>query len=372
MTLALVHDWLNQLGGAEDVLVEFHSLFPRAPIYTSIYAPDKTLPEMQQWDIRPNWLDRLPGIHDHHQIYLPFYPLGFASTDLRDYDLVLSNKSGFCHGVKTRMDAIHICYCLAPTRYVWNPDAYLAQEGLNPTVGLALRPILSALRRWDYAAAQRVTHFIAISTEIQQRIRRYYHRESDIIFPPVDTSRFNPNKKAPEPFFLSLGRLIPYKRIDLAIQACNQIGAKLMIAGDGRDRDRLEALAGPTIEFLGRVSDADAEDLMARCQAFIFPGLEDFGITPLQAQAAGRPVIAFGAGGALDTVLPGETGEFFLEQTTESLASALVAFKPDGYEPAACRANAKRFSVQRFHLELSNYIKQASIEGASSPARLLT
>ncbi len=360
MTLALVHDWLNQLGGAEDVLCEFQSLFPEAPIYTSIYAHDKMLPEMQQWDIRPNWLDRLPGIYDHHQVYLPFYPLGFAATDLTDYDLVLSNKSGFCHGVKTRADAAHICYCLAPTRYVWTPDAYLAREGLNSAVGLALLPLLSWMRRWDYSAAQRVTHFIAISTEIQQRIRRYYRRESTIIYPPVDTSRFHPNGKPPEAFFLSLGRLIPYKRIDLAIHACNQIGAKLIIAGDGRDRERLEALAGPTIEFLGRVSDAEAEDLMERCQAFIFPGLEDFGITPLQAQAAGRPTIAFGAGGALDTVIPGQTGEYFHEQTVESLATTLAGFSPDAYDPAECRANAERFSVQRFHFELSNYVERVS------------
>jgi len=361
MTLALVHDWLNQLGGAEDVLCELHNLFPTAPIYTSIYAPGKMLPEMRQWDIRPNWLDHLPGIHDHHQVYLPFYPLGFATTDLRDYDLVLSNKSGFCHGVKTRPNAIHVCYCLAPTRYVWSPDAYLAREGLAPTVGLALRPLIAALRRWDYAAAQRVTHFIAISSEIQQRIRRFYHRKSVIIYPPVDTRRFSPNGKPPEPFFLSLGRLIPYKRIDLAIQACNQTGAKLIIAGDGRDRGRLEALAGPTIEFLGRVSDTDAEDLMARCQAFIFPGLEDFGITPLQAQAAGRPVIAFGAGGALDTVIPGKTGEFFSEQRAESLAGALAAFEPGAYNSADCRANAERFSVQRFHQALSAYVERASL-----------
>lgn len=360
MSLALVHDWLNQLGGAEDVLCELHSMYPKAPIYTSIYAPDKMLPEMRRWDIRPNWLNHLPGINDHHQVYLPFYPPGFATTDLSDYDLVLSNKSGFCHGVKTGPDTTHICYCLAPTRYVWTPDAYLAREGLGAAVGLALRPLLAWMRRWDYAAAQRVTHFIAISTEIQERIRQYYRRESTIIFPPVDTSRFTPNGRPAEPFYLSLGRLIPYKRIDLAIQACNQTGAKLMIAGDGRDRERLKAMAGPTIEFLGRVSDADAEDLMARCQAFIFPGLEDFGITPLQAQAAGRPAIAFGAGGALDTVNPGKTGEYFHEQTVESLIATLSAFDPDAYDSTECRANAERFSRQRFVRELGDYVARAS------------
>jgi len=360
MSFALVHDWLNQLGGAEDVLCEFHNLFPEAPIYTSIYAPDKMLPEMQEWDIRPNWLNHLPGINDHHQAYLPFYPAGFATTDLSDYDLVLSNKSGFCHGVKTGPNTTHICYCLAPTRYVWAPDAYLAREGQGPAIGFALRPLLAWMRNWDYAAAQRVTHFIAISTEIQERIRQYYRRESTIIHPPVDTSRFNPNGKPPEPFYLSLGRLIPYKRIDLAIQACNQTGTKLIIAGDGRDKERLQALAGPTIEFLGRVSDADAEDLMARCQAFIFPGLEDFGITPLQAQAAGRPAITYGAGGALDTVIPGETGEYFHEQSVESLVSSLSSFEPGAYPPADCRANAERFSIQRFDRELSGYVERVS------------
>lgn len=329
MNLALVHDWLNQIGGAEDVLSEFHALFPQAPIYTSIYAPDLMPTAMQDWDIRPNWLDRLPGIHRHHQPYLPLYPLGFAQTDLSAYDVVLSNKSGFCHGVQVRPDAAHICYCLTPTRYVWMLDAYLAREGFAKMMGMAIKGVARALRRWDYAAAQRVTHFIAISSEIQARIRRYYHRHSTLIFPPVDTGRFHPNRRPPEPFFLSLGRLIPYKRVDLAIQACNRVGAKLLVAGAGRDRARLESIAGPTIEFLGRVSDAEAVDLMARCQAFIFPGLEDFGITPLQAQAAGRPVIAFAGGGALDTVLPGQTGELFPAQTVDALATVLANFDAD-------------------------------------------
>ncbi len=358
MSLALVHDWLNQIGGAEDVLIEIHALFPDAPVYTSIYAPAKMPAVMRDWDIRSNWLDYLPGIHDHHQPYLPLYPLGFARTDLSQYDLVLSNKSGFCHGVKVRSGASHICYCLAPTRYVWTPDAYLAREGIGSAASVALRPLISALRQWDYNAAQKVTHFIAISTDIQARIRRYYQRQSSIIYPPVDTLRFTPNNKAPENFFLSLGRLIPYKHIDLAIEACNRIGARLLVAGDGRDRVALEALAGPTIEFLGRVSDAEAVDLMARCQAFLFPGLEDFGITPLQAQAAGRPVIAYGAGGAVDTVIPGKTGELFTEQSAEALATMLSQFDSQSYDPNLCRANAERFSTERFRHEIISYVER--------------
>ena len=357
-SLAIVHDWLNQIGGAEDVLAQMHAMYPNAPIYTSIYAPDKMPAAMKDWDIRTNWLDRLPGIHDHHQPYLPLYPLAFGGVDLGDYDVVLSNKSGFCHGVKVRPDAKHIDYCLTPTRYVWMPDAYLQREGFGKMIEIAMRPLLVWLKRWDYEAAQRVTHFIAISTEVQQRIRRYYHRESIVIFPPVDVGKFRPNGQPPEPFFFVLSRLIPYKRIDLAIRACNRAGCRLVVAGDGRDRETLESIAGPAIEFRGRVSDEEAADLMARCQAFIFPGLEDFGITPLQAQAAGRPVIAYGAGGALDTVIPGVTGEFFTEQQVEALADALARFDPKRYDPAACRANAERFSNERFQLELNEYIQR--------------
>jgi len=367
-SLAIVHDWLNQIGGAEDVLTEIHAMYPDAPIYTSIYAPDKMPAAMRKWDIRTNWLDKLPGIHDHHQPYLPFYPLGFGGTDLSAYDLVMSIKSGFSNGVKTRPGAAHIDYCLTPTRYAWMPDAYLQREGFGKAVEIGLRPLAAWLKRWDYRAAQRVTHFVAISTEVQRRIRRYYHRESVIIFPPVDMDKFRPNDQPPEPFFFVLSRLIPYKRIDLAIRACNQVGCKLVVAGSGRDREALEAIAGPTIEFRGYVSDAEAADLMARCQAFIFPGLEDFGITPLQAQAAGRPVIAFGAGGALDTVIPGKTGAFFTEQTPEALAETLATFDPSRYDPAACRANAQRFSNERFHSELGDYVQRV-VSGEEPPSK---
>jgi len=358
MKLALVHDWLNQVGGAEDVLLELKALFPEAPVFTSIYAAAKMPLVMRTWDIRTNWLDRLPGIHDHHQSYLPLYPLGFAGTDLSDFDLVLSNKSGFCHGIRTRPDGMHICYCLTPTRYVWMTQTYLAREGWGRGMAWMLKPLLIWLRRWDFAAAQRVTHFVAISTAVRERIRRYYRRDSVIIFPPVDTDRFRPNGRAPEKFFLVLSRLIPYKRIDLAIQACNRLGVPLIVAGDGRDRPMLEALAGPTIEFLGRVSDAEAADLMARCQALLFPGLEDFGITPVQAQAAGRPVIAYGAGGALDTVLPGRTGELFPEQTVEALAAVLARFDPNHYDAAVCRAHALRFDRSRFQRELRSFVER--------------
>jgi glycosyltransferase involved in cell wall biosynthesis len=357
-SITLVHDWLNQRGGAEDVLETLVSLYPRSPILTSIYAPGLMPDSYRSWDIRPLWLDRLPGIHRHHQRYLPAYPLGWDGVHLKQPGVVLSNKSGFCHGVHTGPQTLHICYCLAPTRYVWELDAYLLREGLGPVVSLALRPLIALLKRWDYAAAQRVHHFIAISREIQARIKKYYHRDSIIIYPPVDTARFVPADHF-EDFYLVVSRLIPYKRIDLAVEACTRLGLPLKIAGRGRDLDRLRQIAGPTVEFLGYVTDEQVADLMARCKALLFPGLEDFGITPVQAQAAGRPVIAFKGGGALDTVIDGVTGILFEEQTVESLMEAIQRFDPAAFDPAVLRAHAQQFDVQVFKSRLQAYVDAA-------------
>jgi glycosyltransferase involved in cell wall biosynthesis len=360
MKLALVHDWLNQRGGAEDVLEALVALYPDRPIYTSIYAPDLMPDAYRAWDIRTLWLDKLPGIHTHHQPYLPLYPLGWGRLDLSTYDVVLSNKSGFCHGLRHDARTLHICYCLAPTRYVWGLDAYVEREGLGNTATAALRPLVALLKRWDYAAAQRVDHFIAISTDIQNRIRTYYGRESDIIYPPVDTGRFQPvPKDEVGDYFLVVSRLIPYKRIDLAVQAATRLGLPLRVGGRGRDMERLKAMAGPTVEFLGYVSDDALPGLMARCKAFLFPGLEDFGITPVQAQAAGRPVIAYGAGGALDTVIPGVTGEHFAALTVDSLAEVMARFNADAYDAAAIRAHALRFDTGVFNQQLSAYVERA-------------
>ena len=358
MHLALVHDWLNQIGGAEDVLETLTEMFPSAPVYTSMYWPEKMNPVYREWDIRVTWMDRLPGVYRHHQPYLPLYPLAFAGLDLSDYDLVLSNKSGFCHGVRTG-DTPHICYCLAPTRYVWDFDAYAAREALSPAARTALRPLVALLRRWDYRAAQRVNHFIAISREIQDRIQRYYGRDSIIIHPPVDTRRFEP-ATIQDDYYLIVSRLIPYKRIDLAVRAFNQLGLPLVIAGAGRDREALEAQAGPTVTFLGYAPDDDLPDLFARCKAYILPGVEDFAITPVRAQAAGRPVIAYGGGGALDTVVEGKTGAFFSEMTPEALAKAVREFDAADIDPRACVRNAMRFDASVFKKQLSAFIDQVT------------
>lgn len=355
MKLALVHDWLNQMGGAENVLEAMVDLYPGAPVYTSIYAPQRMPDRYRAWDIRTTWMDRLPGIHDHHQPYLPVYPLAWQGLDLGGYDVVLSNKSGFCHGVQTG-DAVHLCYCLTPTRYLWHFDHYIAREEMSPATAALLRPVVAALKRWDYAAAQRVDRFVAISSAIQRRIARYYDRPSTIIYPPVETERFQPVGRSGD-YFLVVSRLIPYKRVDLAVRACTHLGLPLLVAGDGRDRAKLEAMAGPTVEFLGRVPGEDLPELMARARAFLFPGLEDFGIAPVEAQAAGTPVIAYRGGGALDTVIEGETGLFFDDQTAESLAAALEQFAALAFDPARCRANAERFSRQVFDRALAAAVK---------------
>jgi glycosyltransferase involved in cell wall biosynthesis len=356
--VALVHDWLNQVGGAEYVLEVLVRQFPGAPVYTSMYAPERMPQAYRAWDIRTSFMQHLPDVTRRHQVYMPVYPLAFERIDLARYDLILSNKSGFCHGVRVPPAARHVCYCLAPTRFLWQYEAYSAREALQKGADALLRPLLGPLRRWDYAAAQRVHHFIAISGEIQDRIRRFYGRESTVIYPPVDIKQFSPSKDAPSDYYLAGGRLIPYKRTDLAVRACSELGLRLLVFGDGRDRAALEAMAGPSVAFLGRVHDDDLARLYAGARAFIFPGLEDFGIAPLEAQAAGRPVIAYAGGGALETVIPGMTGEFFAEQTVESLKQVLRHYDALAYDPQVCRRNAERFREERFVDELHCFIEK--------------
>jgi len=355
--LALVHDWLNQIGGAEDVLETLVDMFPHAPIYTSMYWRDGMPKLYRSWPIHTTWMDHLPGIYRHHQVYLPLYPVAFSQLDLSEHEIILSNKSGFCHGLH-KGQATHICYCLTPTRYVWDFEAYAAREALPAALKAALRPLIRILQRWDYRAAQDVDIFVAISGDIQRRIKRHYRRDSTIVYPPVDATRFRPSATH-DTYYLIVSRLVPYRRIDLAIEAFNTLGLPLIIAGDGRDRPRLESLAGPNVTFLGRVPDGDLPELFSKCRAYILPGLEDFGIAPVQAQAAGRPVIAFAGGGALDTVLEGQTGAFFREPEAHALAAAVTSFDADAVDPDTCRANAERFGASVFEQKMHRIIEDA-------------
>lgn len=353
MKLAFVVSWLNQYGGAERVLEAAHALFPDAPVYTSMYDPTVMPRAYRAWDIRVSFMNRLPFVYRHHQKFLPLYRYAFESFDLTGYDVILSITSAFAHGVKKPQGARHVCYCLTPARFLWQYDEYVQYEAVNGVARRMLPALVSSLRDWDKRSAARVDEFIAISHEVQQRIASSYHRTSCLIYPPVDTNAFYiaPPSQVSD-YFLIISRLIPYKRIDMAIEAFNQTGLPLVIAGDGRDRARLQALAKSNVKFLGRVSDAERLDLMARCRAFVFPGQEDFGITPLEANAAGRPVIAFGGGGALDTVMEGLNGVLFHTPTVDALAECLRAFDAGAFNTEQIRAHAEKFDTRVFQQEL--------------------
>ena len=355
MKLAIVCSWLNQYGGAERVLEVVHDMYPQAPIYTSIYRPQALPERYRSWDIRPSFLNRLPLIQRFHQVYLPFYPLAFESLDLRGYDVVFSLTSAFGHGVITPAETRHVCYCLTPARFLWNYHSYIEREGLGRLARLGLAPFLKSLRQWDRLAADRVDDFIAISRTVQRRIAKYYRREARIIYPPVDTARFAIERE-PEDYFLVVSRLVPYKRIDLAVLAFNELGLPLRIIGEGRDRAALQAIAKRNVQFLGYLPDEVVREQMARCRAFIFPGEEDFGITPLEAMAAGRPVIAYGAGGALDTIEEGVSGLFFREPTPEALVEAVRRLDAQRFAPQTLRQHARRFDVARFRRELGEVL----------------
>lgn len=361
MKTALVHDWMNQIGGAEDVLETLVDLYPGRPIYTSLYRRKKMPPHWQNWDIRTSFIDRLPFARKNQQLYFPLYPIAFEHFDFRDYDLVISNKSGFCHGILTGPETLHICYCLTPTRYVWRYHQYAEQENLGSVTRSLLTPFLTNLRMWDRLAADRVDYFIAISEEVRRRIAKIYHRDSVIIHPPVDVQRFEPSDCV-EDYYLFVGRLVPYRRLDLLIEAFNKLARPLLIAGTGRDRERLEALAGPTITFLGYVPDDQLPDLFARCRAFLFPGEEDFGIAPIQAMAAGRPVIAYAGGGSLETVRHGETGWLFTEQSAKAIMTAVQAMDDLNVDGRLIRQHAQQFDTSVFKQKMQTFVEQKMTE----------
>lgn len=360
MKTALVHDWLNQIGGAEDVLEVLVDMYPQAPLYTSIYYKSKMPAHWQDWDIHTSFINRLPLAQRIQQIYFPLYPMAFDAFDFRGFDLVLSNKSGFCHGIITEPETLHVCYCLTPTRYLWRYNQYTEQENMNIWVQRGLIPFLHYLRVWDRLAADRVDAFIAISEAVRRRIVKYYKRDAVIIYPPVDTTRFEPvgQKSDVEDYYLFVGRLVPYRRLDLLIEAFNKMKKPLYIAGSGRDRDRLESLANRNVNFLGFVADEDLPEVMSKAKAFIWPGEEDFGIAPIQAMAAGRPVIAYAAGGALDTVIPNKTGVLFSEQTVAGMTEAINHFDTLTWNPDQIKKHADQFDTELFKQKLNSFIEQ--------------
>jgi glycosyltransferase involved in cell wall biosynthesis len=355
MRVAIIHDYLNQYGGAERVLEALHDLYPHAPIYTSLYDP-LAMPEFyRDWDIRTSWMQRLPGWRRHFQKYFLLYPSAFESFDLAGYDLILSSSSAYAKGVIPPPNARHICYCHTPMRFAWRTDDYIRREGFGRLQRSLLPLMLTYVRLWDVATTPRVDQFIANSREVAARIARYYGRSATVIAPPVDLSPFRP--WVPGNFYLAGGRLIPYKRLDLVVKAFTALRLPLKVFGDGRDREHLQSIAGPNVEFLGQISEDQRRDLFASCKAFIFPGEEDFGITPLEAMSAGRPVIAYAAGGALETVIEGVTGRFFYEQTAASIAAAVAAGRTDSYDPTVIRRHAEGFNRDVFLLRMREVIE---------------
>lgn len=357
MQIALVHDYLNQYGGAERVLEVFHDMFPVSPVYTSIYARNTMPKHFRDWNVRTSFMRKLPNAAKWHQLYMPLYPTAFERFDLSPYDLVLSSSSAFAKGVITEPETLHICYCHSPMRFAWNYNNYMAGERVPRKAHIVLWLILNYVRLWDEVSAGRVDSYIANSRVVARRIRKRYSRSATVINPPVDTSQYTPQTEGTHgDYFLIVSRLIPYKRLDLAIDVFNDLGLPLKIVGSGRQEAELKARANSNIQFLGAVADSQLKKLYAGCQALIFPGYEDFGIAPIEAQASGRPVIAYGAGGALETVVPRITGEFFMEQSTGALADVVNRFDSRDYDPAAIRHHAEKFDVEVFKTRISDFI----------------
>ena len=349
--VALVHPWLTNQGGAERVLSAFCRAFPDAPIHTSVYEP-AVLPEFADRDVRTSFLQSWPLARRRHQLYPLLRRRAFESFDLSGFDIVLTSDHCEAKGVLTGPETTHVAYLHTPTRYYWSDyQRYLAEPGfgrvMDPLVRAVMPPFASSMRTWDYLAAQRPDHLIANSRLVALRTQKYYRRPAEVLHPPVDLRRFRPSSERGE-HFLVVSRLVPYKRVDLVVEACRELDLPLRVVGTGPELPRLRELAGPRTEFLGALDDAGVAREYAHARAFLFPVHEDFGITPLEAMASGTPVLAYGRGGALETVVDGETGAFFEEQTVTSLIKGLRAFQPELYDTAALLRHVQTFSEDAF------------------------
>ncbi len=357
MKTALLHYWMTNMRGGENVLAEIAGLFPESDIFTHAYDGAKMDAVFGQHRIQETFIGKLPFAKKHCQKYLPLMPAALNRLDLNGYDLIISSESGPVKGIRKPAGAVHICYCHTPMRYLWDmyEDYYNAS---GPAGKLAMALFKNYLRRYDLRSADAVDHFIANSRFVAERIKRIYGRESAVIHPPVDTEFFSAGQYEKKDYYLFTGQLITYKRPDLAVAACRKLGRKLVVTGTGNMEKELRKIAGPETVFLGRVSGEQLRRCYAEARALIFPGIEDFGIVPLEAQAAGTPVIALGAGGALETVRSGETGVFFEEPTVESLTEAILRFEAGTADGAKCREQAQRFSAEVFRTKISSFIAE--------------
>lgn len=348
MKVAIVHYWLLTMRGGERVVEALCELYPDADIYTHVAKPEALSDTIRRHRIRETSIARLPGARRHYQKYLPLMPLALEKLDLRDYDLVVTSECGPAKGVITTPRTLHVCYCHSPMRYVWDMHWDYVKGVSKPLRPLA-RGLLHYVRRWDLASAFRVDHFLANSEFVARRIDKHYRREAEVIHPPVDVAAFE-IADSTDDYYLMVGQLVPYKRADLAVRAFTRAGKPLRVIGDGEQLAALRRMAGPTVEVMGRQSESVIRESYARCRALVFPGEEDFGIVPVEAMASGRPVIAYGRGGALETVVDGRTGLFFDEQTEESLLAAVQRFEQveDTFDPAEIRRHASAFDREVF------------------------
>lgn len=359
MRIALVHDYLVQYGGGERVLEALCELFPRAPIYTLVYDEKNILGAFKDRMIRTSFLQKIPLARSKHRLFPLLMPLAIEEFDLSKYDLVISTSNSYAKGINAT--SMHICYCHTPMRYAWDDcHRYLREFGYPSILKKVVPFAMNYIRLWDRVSAERVNYYIANSQCVANRIKKYYRKDSTIIYPPVDISHFQISDTI-EDYFLIVSRLLPYKRFDIAIQAFKKLGIPLKIIGEGPDEKRLKKMARgvANIEFLGRLPDNKVGEYFSKCQAFIFPSEEDFGIVQVEAIASGRPVIAYRAGGALEIVEEGKTGLFFDEQTPESLEQALVNFKSKDFDSRAIRESAKRFNKDIFKKKFKEFVERA-------------
>ncbi len=354
--IAIVHDYFIQEGGAEKVADELQRMFPDAQMFTTV----SRRPENGNGRAtKTSWMQTLPVNAKTHRHFFLLYPLAVESLDLTDYDIIISSTSGYAKGIRKREDAVHICYCHTPMRWVWFFDHYSQREQFGKIKNVILPYFLNILRMWDIRASKRPDFYIANSGFVAKRIKRLYNREAIVIPPPIDVGRFSTSDSVKD-FYLILSRLVSYKRIDLAIEACEKLGRKLVIIGDGPARDKLEQSAGDNIIFMGRQSDEVVNKYASECRALIFPGEEDFGMTPLEINAAGRPVIAFRSGGAKETIIKGKTGMFFDEQTPECLIDAITSFEELKWNTGTLRDHALTFDRSVFEERMVSFVNMVS------------
>jgi glycosyltransferase involved in cell wall biosynthesis len=357
--VAVVHEWLTIPGGSEQVVLELLEMFPQSELFTSIYDPTPWPAQITERAVHPSFLNRIPGAARHYQRLLPLMNRAYRSFDLSAFDLVLSSSHACAKNVRTLPRTLHVCYCHTPMRYAWE-EGFLDGEDVGRVTRLLLPPLLAWLRRQDLAGARGPDVFVANSRHVAGRIERCYGRSAEVVNPPVDVDHFLGLPRAPADFYLSFGRVVPYKRVDLAVAACVRLGRRLEVAGAGRGLDAVRLLAGEGTELLGKVSETERDRLLGGARALLFPGEEDFGIVPVESQAAGVPVIAYGVGGAAESVLDGRTGVLFAEQTLPALVAAIERFEGLDLEEQDVRENARRFGRERFRAEMAAVIDRAS------------